>query len=110
MTILIAKGSRAMSRAAKLQLKHSTRYLRPFHSSPSGIALVLIDKPSPKRDGGAANSEGADAPGCRTLGRSAKENIREEGTISHSHALSSNRYLRNETSTCAETNSTAYSI
>ena len=110
MTTPSAKVSRVMSEAAELQLKHPIRYSRPFHTFPSGITLVLIDKPSPKRATGAANSEGADAPGCGTLNRSAKEIIREEGTIRHSQALSSNRHLRNQISTSAETNSTAYSI
>ena len=40
--------AKAMSEAAKLQLKHSIRYSRPFHSSPSGITVV-VDMLSPER-------------------------------------------------------------
>ena len=68
-----------MSEAAKLQLQYSVQYSRPFHSNPLGVTFVLINKPSLKRDTGAANSAGADVPGCWILDRSAKEYIRGRG-------------------------------
>ena len=68
----MAKVSRAMSKAAKLQLEHSIRYSRPVFSSPSGITLVLIDKTSPEHGAGAAKSEGAKVRSCRVLDRSVK--------------------------------------
>ena len=66
----------------KIDVNHgqSQKQCRLLHSSPSSITFVLFDKPSLNRATSAANSEGTDAPGCGTLDRCRKENIREEGT------------------------------